>query len=88
MEEGKEEQEGSAAEETTETTETSPATETQQAGGEPTGFFAKYGGKLLLIGFIIYFSLLVTGVIAEIFDIEWILDWWIWRPPGKPPGNY
>lgn len=47
------------------------------------GFWGKYGQYIFLGGFIAYFLLLLTGVIAEIFDIESILDWWIWRPPGK-----
>jgi len=41
------------------------------------------GQKLLWVGLFIYLILLIIGVIAEIFDIEPILDWWIWRPPGK-----
>jgi hypothetical protein len=41
------------------------------------------GQKLLWAGLFIYLVLLIIGVIAEIFDIEPILDWWIWRPPGK-----
>ena len=28
-------------------------------------------------------ALLITGLIAEIFDIESILHWWIWSPPGS-----
>jgi hypothetical protein len=51
------------------------------------GFWDKYGSWLFLGGFTIYLILLIIGVIAEIFDIESILDWWIWRPPGKPPLN-
>jgi hypothetical protein len=47
------------------------------------GFFHKYGPMLFLGGFIVYIILLFIGLIAEIFDIESILDWWIWRPPGK-----
>jgi hypothetical protein len=41
------------------------------------------GQKLLWAGLFVYLVLLIRGVIAEIFDIEPILDWWIWRPPGK-----
>jgi hypothetical protein len=58
------------------------ASETQETT-EGKGFFGKYGPTMFLVGFIIYFVLLLIGVIAEIFDIESILDWWIWRPPGK-----
>lgn len=46
------------------------------------GFFSKHGAKLFLAGFALYFLLLLTGTIAEIFKIESILNWWIWRPPG------
>ncbi len=47
------------------------------------GFWDKYGQTIVLVGLGCYLALLVTGVIAEIFDIQPILDWWIWRPPGK-----
>ncbi len=48
------------------------------------GFFDKYRDYLIIGGLAAYLVLLIIGVIAEIFDIQSILDWWIWRPPGKP----
>lgn len=47
------------------------------------GFFGNYGVYLFIAGFLIYLAVLITGLIAEIFDIQTILDWWIWRPPGR-----
>jgi hypothetical protein len=46
-------------------------------------FPAKYGPYLIMGGLIIYVILLTIGTIAEIFNIQSILDWWIWSPPGK-----
>lgn len=44
---------------------------------------AKYGPAIAMVVLICYIILLGIGVIAEIFKIQWILDWWIWSPPGK-----
>lgn len=57
--------------------------ETIAAQGGIKGFFQKHGSTIFLVGFIGYFILFLIGVIAEIFKIQSILDWWIWRPPGK-----
>ena len=46
-------------------------------------FYEKYSSKTVLALMLIWVILLVFGTIAEIFDIEWVLDWTIWRPPGK-----
>ena len=46
-------------------------------------FFNKYGAYLLIAGSIIYLVLLIAGLIAEMFDIQTILDWWIWSPSGN-----
>jgi hypothetical protein len=54
-----------------------------QGTEEAKGFFAKNGPTIFLIGLGLYLILLSIGVIAEIFDIQPILDWWIWSPPGK-----
>jgi hypothetical protein len=45
------------------------------------GFFAKNGPYLVLGVFILYVILLAIGTVAEIFKIQPILDWWIWRAP-------
>lgn len=58
--------------------------EAVQQSPEVDGFLQKHGPTLFLIGFGAYLVLLSIGVVAEIFDIQSILDWWIWRPPGKP----
>ncbi len=50
---------------------------------ESSGFFSKYGANLVLAGLVIYVVLLAIGVFAEVFKIQSILDWWIWRPVGK-----
>ena len=47
------------------------------------GFFSKHGSTIGLVVLIGYVILLGIGVIAEVFKIQWILDWWIWSPPGK-----
>jgi hypothetical protein len=56
--------------------------EEQEPGGG-TGFFHKYGPIIFFVGFALYLVLLGIGVVAEIFDIQSILDWWIWRTPGR-----
>ncbi len=50
---------------------------------KPEGFFDKYGPKIFLAGFILYLILLSIGTGAEVFKRQSILDWWIWRPPGR-----
>ena len=55
----------------------------QDASPVKNGFFDRYGPYLVLGGLIIYVILLAIGTIAEIFNIQSILDWWIWSPPGK-----
>ncbi len=47
------------------------------------GFFGRHGAKMILAVLVFYVILLATGTIAEIFHIDSILDWWIWRPVGK-----
>ena len=47
------------------------------------GKIRRYGagtGIVILVG---YFVLLVIGVIAEVFNIQYVLDWWIFRAPGS-----
>ncbi len=47
------------------------------------GFLRKHGSTIGLVVLVGYVILLGIGVIAEVFKIQWILDWWIWSPPGK-----
>jgi hypothetical protein len=49
----------------------------------PKDFFDKYGVNIILVVLVLYVILLLIGTIAEIFHIDSILDWWIWRPVGK-----
>lgn len=55
--------------------------------GEPEkgikGFFKKHGPEIGLAALIIYVVLLGIGTIAEVFEIQSILDWWIFRSPGR-----
>ncbi|MGD1074713.1 MAG: hypothetical protein ABR903_01335 [Thermodesulfovibrionales bacterium] len=44
------------------------------------GFFEKYGPTLVLTVLVMYVILLGIGTYAEVFKIQSILDWWIWRP--------
>ncbi len=46
-------------------------------------FFTKYGSALGMAALIGYIIILGIGVCAEVFKVQWILDWWIWSPPGK-----
>ncbi len=55
-----------------------------QTERQPTGFWGTYGSRIMLVILVGYLILLGIGVVAEVFKIQSILDWWIWRPPGKP----
>ena len=46
-------------------------------------FGSKYKGEIGLTVLILYVFLLGLGTIGEVWDIEWILDLPIFRPPGK-----
>jgi len=59
------------------------AREEGQGAKKNGGFWDRYGQYIVVALLAGYLALLVTGVVAEIFDIQSILDWWIWRPPGK-----
>jgi len=51
--------------------------------GSSGGFWNRHGANIGLALLVIYVILLAIGTVAEIFDIESILDWWIFRPPGR-----
>jgi hypothetical protein len=55
----------------------------EKESNEPKGFFDRYGANIILVALFLYVILLLTGTIAEIFHIDSILNWWIWRPVGK-----
>jgi hypothetical protein len=44
---------------------------------------SKYKGEIGLSILFLYVFLLALGTIGEVWDIEWILDLPIFRPPGK-----
>tara|TARA_Y100001960_G_scaffold277393_1_gene308123 strand:+ start:506 stop:676 length:171 start_codon:yes stop_codon:yes gene_type:complete len=46
-------------------------------------FFQKNKDKLGLGALLVYLFLLGLGTIGEIWEIEWILDLPLFRPPGK-----
>lgn len=60
--------------------------DTGQGGPLSGGLWDRYGHGVMLGGLAAYLLLLFIGVIAEVFDLQSVLDWWIWRPPGKGPG--
>ena len=46
-------------------------------------FFQKYKAKFGLGALVAYVLLLGLGTIGEIWEVEWILDLPLFRPPGK-----
>jgi hypothetical protein len=57
-------------------------TSTSGRSGEQ-NFFQKNKEKLGLGALVVYVFLLGLGTIGEIWEIEWILDLPLFRPPGK-----
>ena len=46
-------------------------------------FGSKYKGEIGLSVLILYVFLLGLGTVGEVWDVEWILDLPLFRPPGK-----
>jgi len=46
-------------------------------------FFSEHKGTIGFGFLIVYVFLLGLGTIGELWDVEWILDLPIFRPPGK-----
>ena len=44
---------------------------------------SKYKGEIGLSILFLYVFLLALGTVGEVWDIDWILDLPIFRPPGK-----
>ena len=44
---------------------------------------ARYKGEIGLTVLILYVLLLGLGTVGELWDVDWILDLPIFRPPGK-----
>ncbi len=57
-------------------------TSTPERSGEQ-NFFKKNKEKLGLGALVVYVFLLGLGTIGEIWEIDWILDLPLLRPPGK-----
>ena len=57
-------------------------TSTSERSGEQ-NFFQKNKEKLGLGALVVYVFLLGLGTIGEIWEIEWILDLPLFRPPGR-----
>jgi len=56
--------------------------ENTAGAGEDT-FWKRHGANIGLAVLVIYVILLGIGTAAEIFEIDSILNWWIFRPPGR-----
>ena len=50
---------------------------------EEKNFFKKNKEKFGLGALVVYILLLGLGTVGEIWEIEWILDLALFRPPGK-----
>ena len=46
-------------------------------------FWGRNGANIGLAVLVLYVILLAIGTVAEIFNIDSILNWWIFRPPGR-----
>jgi hypothetical protein len=46
-------------------------------------FGSKHKGEIGLGALILYVFLLGLGTVGEVWDVEWILDLPVFRPPGK-----
>jgi hypothetical protein len=46
-------------------------------------FVSRYKGEIGLGVLILYVFLLGLGTVGEVWDVEWILDLPLFRPPGK-----
>ena len=57
-------------------------TSTTERSGEQ-NFFQKNKEKLGLAALVVYVLILGLGTMGEIWEIEWILDLPLFRPPGK-----
>ena len=64
---------------------TSDETNKEDSGEAPKveTFWTRHGGNIGLAVLIIYVILLAIGTVAEIFEIDSILNWWLFRPPGR-----
>ncbi len=57
--------------------------EKANAPDRPLSFWDRHKAKIGLSAVALYVFLLTLGTIGELFDVEWILDLPLFRPPGK-----
>lgn len=62
---------------------THPKAEAQEQPTGLRGFLHRRGADIFLAVLVVYVILLGIGVFAEVFKIQSILNWWIWRAPGS-----
>lgn len=59
------------------------ASEGEASPPEPSSFWNRHKAEIGLAAVVLYVFLLALGTVGELFDIEWILDLPLFRPPGK-----
>ena len=42
-------------------------------------FLGRHGGTVLMVGLVVYVALLLVGTIGNLFDIEAITSFWLYR---------
>ena len=57
--------------------------DTSPANNGKKSLVQKYKGQIGICFLVLYVFLLGLGTIGEIWEIEWILDLPLFRPPGK-----
>lgn len=61
----------------------SPSEQEGQTPAASSSFWNRYKAEMGLAAVVLYVFLLALGTIGELFDVEWILDLPLFRPPGK-----
>lgn len=62
------------------THEQPPAPKKSAGSGSP---WQKHKAEIGLAALVLYVLLLALGTVGELFDVDWILDLPLFRPPGK-----
>jgi hypothetical protein len=55
----------------------------EEISGGISGMIKSHGARIAIAILIGYLILLGIGVIAEVFRIQSVLDWWIFKAPGS-----
>ncbi len=63
--------------------ESASGNDNEPGSPEVPSFWNRHKSEIGLAAVILYVFLLTLGTIGELFDIEWILDLPLFRPPGK-----